>query len=156
MGYNNVKSYHRILQYKKPWDITIQTTPWNITIPRIPWHIRISKSHHRILQYQKPTMGCYDARITSWNIKVHQSRYRPEVSRGFQEVKVPRLYYKGPGLWVGCQPYAPDAFYPQELHLVLIYIRGWVDPRAIVQSEGNSNYTIWNRTSDLPICSTAP
>jgi hypothetical protein len=36
MGYYNIKNYLRILQYKNPWDITIQITPWNITIPRIP------------------------------------------------------------------------------------------------------------------------
>ena len=29
--------------------------------------------------------------------KVSQSHYRPEVPRGFQEVKVPRLSYNGPG-----------------------------------------------------------
>jgi len=29
--------------------------------------------------------------------KINQSRYRPEVPRGFQEVKVPRLRYNGPG-----------------------------------------------------------
>ena len=90
----------------------------------MPWHIRISKNHHGILQYQKITMGYYDVRITSWNIKVHQSHYRPEVPRGFQEVKVPRLCDKGPGWWLGCQPCAPAAFYPQELLLVLISIRG--------------------------------
>jgi len=31
--------------------------------------------------------------------QLNQPRYRPEVPRGFQEVKVPRLRDSGPGWW---------------------------------------------------------
>jgi len=31
--------------------------------------------------------------------KVNQSHYRPEVPKGFREVKVPRLHDNGPGWW---------------------------------------------------------
>jgi hypothetical protein len=81
-----------------------------------------------------------------------------ERSRGFQEIKVPWFLENGTGCWQGCQPYAPGAFTPRKYSRYSFLLRGWVDHRAVVRSEGftsikHSNDTIWDRTSDLLICS---
>ena len=90
-----------------------------------------------------------------------QSRYRPGEALRFPGSYLSQISLKRHRMVVGCQPKAPTAFTPQEIFLVLISVRGWVDPEAIVRSEGfyvNEKSTInsWDRTSDFPICSTAP
>ena len=37
--------------------------------------------------------------VTEEEYVKNQPHYRPEVPRGFQEVKVPRLHNNGPGWW---------------------------------------------------------
>ena len=94
-------------------------------------------------------------------VKVKQSHYRPDRSWGFQEVDASRFQDNRHMKAVRLSALRTSRLYPQEIFLVLISVRGWVNPRAIVRPEGLCQRKISvdnfeNRTCDLPTCSAVP
>ena len=103
------------------------------------------KSHKKKCSKTRPGCTVYLNNIIYFvQFSIHKSSPVTglEWPRGFQEVKVPRFHDNGTGRVIRLSALCTGRLYPQEILLVLISVRGWVDPRAIVWSEGLCQWKI--------------
>ena len=93
--------------------------------------LSVSTQVHHVTDYE-----LHDSKHPRYaKVKVKQSLYRPGQALRVPEVEAPRFNDSRHIKVIGLSALCTGHLYNQEIFLVLISVRGWADPRAIVRPE---------------------
>ena len=83
------------------------------------------------------------------DVNVKQSRYGPGMVQRVPGSYGSQISWQRHRMVLRLSTLRTGHLYPQEIHLVLISVRGWVDPRTIVRPEGLGHWKIPMKPSGI-------